>query len=161
MLYDKISVSKIELGKPKKLGSGTITPIFYDGSSFEFSLKNKYVRVNGITTNVYDKDTIVVKSKLYSDIVEEVSTHLKTQSPVFGDGTFRAAVNTNTTIKNGELEKLRNAKFEACISLNFVSLFEDDSKSKKTLQVYVKDLIVTKLLEEDLEVDFNKLELAE
>ncbi|AOA65367.1 MULTISPECIES: hypothetical protein [Bacteria] len=156
MLYDKIDTDLISLGTPKKFKNEenkSITPVFYNGESLDFSLKNKYVQVEGIEENIYNKEYITIKSKQYGEFISDVCNKLGAFNPIQFDGSFRAVINDKSKID----KKLKNATFNACISLNIPTVYKDGDKT--TVQVYVKDLVVIKIIE-DLEIDFDKLELA-
>lgn len=160
MIYNSIDTKLISLGEPKKFNENEdkwITPIFYDGGSFNFSLKNKYLEINKIEENFYGKDFITIKSKEYNEIIEKIVDYLDVLNPIQSDGSFRATLNSSTKI-NHELGKIRDKTFEGCISLSFPTTYSDESK--KTLQIYVKDIYITKVLDNDFEVDLNKLEKA-
>nr|CAJ57279.1 putative ssDNA binding protein [Millerozyma acaciae] len=160
MIYNSIDTKLITLGEPKKFNDTEdkwITPLFYNGGSFNFSLKNKYIEINKIEENFYGKDFITIKSKEYNEIIEKIIKHLNVVNPIQADGTFRATLNSKTKI-NHELEKIKDKNFEGCISLSFPTTYSDETK--KTLQIYVKDIFITKVLDEDLEVELDKLEKA-
>lgn len=155
MLYDKLEKSKITLGKTKEFNGGKITPIYYDGGSLDFSLKNKYVKVKGIETNTFNKKFISIKSKEFSDLVDLVSEQVNVPSPVFGNGNLRINVKENSKIKGNT----NSEEFDACVAINIPTIFET-SEGKLTIQLNVKELVIIKNYNDELEIDLDKLKLA-
>lgn len=160
MIYDKIDTKLLTLGKPKKFSESEdkkfITPLYYSGKQLDFSLKNKYVIIDGIEENNYGKEFITVKSKEYSDVIETIATQLDLQSPVQSDGTFRATINFKTKC-NKSFDDLKNTSFSACISLTFPSTYADESR--KTLPIQLKELHVLEILDD--KIDFDPVKLKE
>lgn len=158
MIYNEIKPEFISLGKSKKFDDEEkwITPVYYNGESFDFTLKNKYVKIDKIEENAYEKQFVTIKSKEYSAIIEKIVDELKTSSPILPDGSFRAFINNKTRISKDK--NIKNNAFTACISLTFPTIYKDTEK--KTLQVYIKDLVVIEVLEDTLEIDFDNLKLA-
>lgn len=159
LVYDKIDPKNIELGQQKKFTNEEdkfITPIFYEGGDFDFSLKNKYVIINCIEENSYGKEYITIKSKEYSEIINSIANKLDCISPVQLNGTFRAHINSKSKISE-DIEKIRNSSFKACVSLNFPTIYGD--KDKKTLQIYIKNMVVIKIVE-GLEINYDELREA-
>lgn len=160
MIYNKVETDLIKLGNAKKFNPSEekwITPVYYNGEPLEFTLKNKYVKIEGIEENIYNKDYITIKSKEFSDIIETIVKKLGTTNPLTTDGSFRAVINSKTK-SSEEISKLRQANFNACISLSIPTIYSDENK--KTVQIYTKDIVVTKILDDNLEIDFDKLQLA-
>ncbi len=157
MIYDKIDTKLIKLGKTNKFSGEeekSITSLYYEDESFEFSFKNKYVKITKIETNAYGKKFVTIKSKLYADIVEKVAKELDAVSPILSDGSFRATINDATSFS----KDVGEYSFYACVSLYFPSIYKDTEKT--TLQVYLKEVVVTKIIKNNLEVEFDKLSLA-
>lgn len=161
MIYDKLDTNLLKLGTPKKFNDESenrfITPLYYDGNELDFSLKNKYVKIDGIEENIYGKDYITIKSKQYADVIESIVKKLDLYNPMQTDGSFRAVINSKTNTSEN-IDKLKNKLFNACISLSFPTTFSDENK--KTLQIHVKDLVVIKILNGDLEIDYDNLSEA-
>ena len=159
MIYNSINTNNITTGNPKKFNAEDdlklITPLYYNGADFNFSLKNKYITVEKIEENIYGKDYITIKSKEYSDIIESIVEKLNLYNPIQPDGTFRATIVSKTKF-NKEISK--DKSFKACISLSFPTIFKDESKT--TLQIHLKDVVVTEIINDDLEVDFDDLKEA-
>ena len=160
LVYDKIEPKLILIGKPKKFENSDedkfITPLYYNGQSFDFTLKNKYVIINKIEENVYNREFITIKSEEYNKIIESIVKELGVVTPIQTDGSFKAYITSNTKINSDS--DIRNNSFKACFSLSFPTVYSD--KNKKTLQIYVKNLVVIKVIEDELEIDMDKLELA-
>lgn len=158
MIYDEINTKKITLGKEKQFNDENkyITPVYYDGLTFDYALKNKYINIDKIETNTFNKQFITIKSKEYSDAITKIVDTLGAFNPLMTDGSFRATINSKTKIS----EDVEDNSFNACISLSFPSIFKDKNTDKTTLQIHVRDIIVTKIFKDELEVDFDKLEKA-
>lgn len=160
MIYNKIDTELISVGTPKKFNETEdkwITPVYYNGSDLELTLKNKYVKIEKVEENIYGKDFITIKSKEYSDLIESITKKLDVYNPIQSDGSFRATINSKTKISE-PLEKIKDKTFNCCISLSMPTTYSDENK--KTLQIHLKDLIIIKILNEDLEIDYNNLEEA-
>lgn len=159
LIYDKIDTKLIEVGTPKKFSTEEkwITPIFYNGSDFDFTLRNKYVVIDCIEVNKYGKDYITIKSKQYADVIESICEKLGTINPIQSDGTFRATINANSKISEN-IDKIRTSTFNSCVSLSFPTIYSDSS-DKKTLQIQVKNLVVIKVID-TLEIDYDELKEA-
>nr|CAA38624.1 unnamed protein product [Lachancea kluyveri]prf//1712308E ORF 5 [Lachancea kluyveri] len=158
MIYNNIDTDLISLGKAKKFTEEEekwITPIYYEGESLDFTLKNKYVKINKIEENSYGKKFVTIKSKEYSKIIESISEKLGTVSPISSDGSFRAFINNKTKINEKNLD---DVSFNACVSLVFPTIYKDTEK--KTLQIYIKDLVVVEIIKDELEIELDKLSLA-
>lgn len=158
MIYNNIDTDLISLGKAKKFTEEEekwITPIYYEGESLDFTLKNKYVKINKIEENSYGKKFVTIKSKEYSKIIESISDKLGTVSPISSDGSFRAFINNKTKINEKNLD---DVSFNACVSLVFPTIYKDTEK--KTLQIYIKDLVVVEIIKDELEIELDKLSLA-
>nr|CAC08225.1 putative ssDNA binding protein [Schwanniomyces etchellsii] len=159
MIYNTINTDLLKLGNPKKFDNEEkyITPLYYNGSELDFSLKNKFVRIEKIEENSYGKEFVTIKSKEYSDVIETIAKKLDVQSPIQSDGSFRATISSKTK-SSKPLNDLRDKKFTACISLAFSTVYSDETR--KTLPIQLKDLIIIKIINEDLEIDMDKLEEA-
>lgn len=158
MIYNNIDTDLISLGKAKKFTEEEekwITPIYYEGESLDFTLKNKYVKINKIEQNSYGKKFVTIKSKEYSKIIDSISEKLGTVSPISSDGSFRAFINNKTKINEKNLD---DVSFNACVSLVFPTIYKDTEK--KTLQIYIKDLVVVEIIKDELEIELDKLSLA-
>ncbi|GEQ67835.1 hypothetical protein JCM33374_g1501 [Metschnikowia sp. JCM 33374] len=156
MFYDKIDRTKLSLGKPQDFNDEGkfLIPVYYDGVELNFALKNKYVVIVGIETNVFEKKFITVKSKEYAEVVNDIADQLNCASPIMADGSFRANLNSKTKFSE---EVGHGSTFNACISLNFPTIFKD---KRTTLQINVRDIFITKIYKDELEVDISKLEKA-
>lgn len=157
MIYDKIDVSKLSLGKPQEFNNDGkyIVPIFYDGKELNFSLKNKYVTFTKIEKNIFEKKFVAIKSEEYEKIVTAIASKLDCAVPTLGDGSFRATINNKTKF---DKEVNENDAFDACVALKFPTIFKDGSKN--TLQINLSEVVVTQIFKSELEVDFDKLEKA-
>lgn len=146
----------IEMGEAQQIRDEEkwITPLFYQGSSFEFTFRNKYVKISGIETNNYGKKFVTIKSKEYADKIKDVADNHDCINPLQPDGSFRAYINDKTTFS----KDVGNCSFNACISIIFPTIYSDSKK--KTLQIYLKDVVVTEITTKGLEVDMNNLSLS-
>lgn len=159
MIYNNIDANKIATGTTKKFNEVEdlkfITPLYYNGEEFNFALKNKFIKIDKIEENLYGKEYITIRSKEYASAVELIVNKLGIYNPIQTDGSFRANIVNKTKFS----KKVENGKsFKACISLKFPTIYKDESKT--TLQIHLKDVVVTEIFDDELEVDFDKLEEA-
>lgn len=157
MIYDKIDYKLITLGSPKQFNDEegkTITPVFYSNGDLVFTLRNKYVHISKVETNIYGKEFVTVKSKEFSDIIREIAETVKTINPVQGDGTFKVNIVSKTKFNKPVDDK----SFDACIAISIPSIFSDGVNT--TLQVHAKEFVVTEIYKDEMEVDMNNLKLS-
>lgn len=162
MIYDKIEKA-ITLGKKSKFVDEDkwITPVYYDGQSLDFTLRNKYITIESIKENVYNKDFIIIKSKEYAELISQIITAIPQTiiSPFMPDGSFRATLTPKTSIKGKyALDDLKNNSFKACISITIPTIYSDEIKN--TIQINLKDIVVIEVISDELEIDMSKLEIA-
>lgn len=172
MIYNTIDKDLVGLGEPKPVFNkgNFLTAVYYEGGRLEFAEKNKYIEINCIETTKYNKDQIIVKSKTLAKIVEDIVTTInakiskKITSPVQADGSFRVNVTKDSKFidKNQisiSVADMKNLRFTACISVYVPTIFTDSNKS--TLQLNLSDCVVIEKKGSGLEIDFDKLTLAD
>jgi hypothetical protein len=173
MIYDTIpDLELVTVGSQQQFGTEKrwISPVYYNGEDLEYTIKNRYVNINGFEKNEYDKEYIVIKSKHFGDLVTTLAEKLGATLPLSSDGTFRAQINTKTTIKSlnesttGNLEEtVRKRKFSALLVLATPSIYKDATSRtpKTTIQIHVRQLIVKEVYDEnELEIEVEKLTLS-
>jgi hypothetical protein len=170
MIYDSLDTSDITFGTAKQIfGKKLLIPVYYKKGTLEFTERNRYVNINNIETNQYDKKQLVVKSQTFnsivSDIVEYISKEQKVniRSPIGTDGSLRINITKDTRFsdvkrKSMKIEEIENVSFSACISIVVPTYYIDGDKS--TIQLNVGECVVVEI-KESFEIDFDKLKLAE
>lgn len=170
MIYDSLDTSDISFGTSKQIfGKKLLTPIFYKKGTLEFTERNRYVNVNGIETNQYEKKQLVVKSQTFNNIVTDIVEYINKEqkltirSPIGTDGSLRINVSKDTRFsdikrKSIKIEDIENVSFNACISVVVPTYYIDGEKS--TIQLNVGECVVIDI-KESFEIDLDKLKLAE
>lgn len=174
MIYNRIDKKKVTLGDPKQVFSDnkSLTPVYYDGGRLVFTERDRYMRITGIKTNSFGKRQILVKSKMFASIVEDLVNVLSKLSgetvtnPLTTDGSIMINLGKDSRIVHLEskapcTEDLSNRLFEACVSIIVPTIFTDDSESKCTMQLVLEECIVVKILDSEIDIDLSRLQLAD
>lgn len=165
MIYNNIDLSKISTGKQKEIyPQKFLTPVYYNNTSLDYTLKDKYVIINGIKSTMFKKDYIDIKSKEFTEITNKIISHLNIKkSPIFAENVFSATINQNTIISGlySSIDDLRNKRFQAVIVLTIPTIFNDNN-GLTTCQLNVKSIYVHQLVQpDDLSINFENLSQAD
>jgi hypothetical protein len=171
MIYDTIETKKITTGTPSYVFGKikTLTPIYYNNTTLEFTEKNRFVKVNGIELNQYGKKQINIKSRKINEIVMEIINSLeslndiKIKNPISSDGNIRLNVTKETRIVDNKRRTVNqdtvgSSSFSACISIVVPTFFTDGNKC--SIQLNVGECVIIEI-KESLEIDFDLLKLSE
>ncbi|CAO3621047.1 unnamed protein product [Cunninghamella echinulata] len=149
MIYDSLDTSDISFGTAKQVfGKKLLIPVFYKKGTLEFTERNRYVNVNGIETNQYEKKQLVVKSQTFNNIVTDIVEYINKEQKL----TIRSPIGTDGSLH------IENVSFNACISVVVPTYYIDGEKS--TIQLNVGECVVIDV-KESFEIDLDKLKLAE
>lgn len=171
MIYDTIDKSLLSLGNDEtQFESGVMTSVYYDGGVLQIAERDRYVQVDGIETNQFNKKQMMIKSKTLSkmilDIIEGLQPKVNSpiSSPLLSDGCIRVTVLKKTRFTKLEdrslyVKNLDKVMFDACISLNIPTIFTTNNKT--TLQVSANEVVVTRVRVSDLDIDIKNLKLAD
>lgn len=144
--------------------------LYYDGGVLQIAERDRYVQIDGIETNPYDKRQILIKSKVFSkmvsDIVAVVQSHVDSpvSSPILSDGNLRVSVNAKTRFtklhdRSPYTKSLDDCLFDACVSLSIPSIYTGNGKT--SIQIHANEVVVTNVRSSDLDINLEKLRLAD
>lgn len=171
MIYNTIDKRLLSLGDDEtSFESGVMTSVYYDGGVLQIAERDRYVQIDGIETNQFNKRQILIKSKVLSkmvlDIIEGLRSHVNTPivSPLLGDGSLRVSILKKTRFtklqdRTPYIKSLDQVLFDACVSLNIPTIFTTNSKT--TLQISANEIVVAHVRDSDFDIDIEKLKLAD
>lgn len=171
MLYNSVDRSLISLGHDTtSVGSGTMRSLYYDGGAMQIAERDRYVEIDGIDTNAYNKRQIFIKSKVFTKMVSDIVACIQAQvetpvtSPILSDGNIRVAINSKTRFtklhdRSPYTKSLDDCLFDACVSLSIPSIYTGNGKT--SIQIYANEVVVTNVRNSDLDINLDKLRLAD
>jgi hypothetical protein len=172
LVYDNINLDLVTLSDNKvTYGENRfIIPIQYSGDELIYNERNKFYKVNGVETNTFGKQQLIIKSKSLANTLNSLVIKLSSLSgkpivsPVLPNGSIRLSINKSSSVRHANTrapctDLLDGVVFTACISIVIPTIYTSDDKN--TMQVLVRECLIVEFITSELEIDLRKLTPAD